>query len=39
MMFVCYSLTLGIMGAAYQYPDEVLFVLLLAALWRTLMAR
>ena len=29
MMFVCYSLTLGILGFAYQWPDLIVLVVLL----------
>ncbi len=34
MMFVCYSLTLGILGFAYHAPDlALLIVLLIFARW------
>jgi hypothetical protein len=29
MMFVCYSLAIGILGLAYEYPDLFLIVALL----------
>ena len=29
MMFVCYSLTLGILGFAYHWPDLTLLIALL----------
>ncbi len=29
MMFVCYSLTLGMLGFAYHWPDLTLLVVLL----------
>jgi len=29
MMFVCYSLTLGILGFAYYWPDVTLLIALL----------
>ena len=29
MMFVCYSLTLGILGFAYHWPDLTLLITLL----------
>lgn len=32
MMFVCYSLALGVLGVAYQWPDvSLLFAMLLFA--------
>ena len=31
MMFVCYSLSLGILGFAYEYPDLFLLAALLVA--------
>lgn len=29
MMFVCYSLTLGMLGMAYHWPDLAVLILLL----------
>ena len=31
MMFVCYSLALGLLGLAYQRPEEFLLVVMLLA--------
>lgn len=36
MMFVCYSLTLGLLGFAYHWPDLCLLVVLLIAARRVL---
>ena len=31
MMFVCYSLTLGVLGLAYEWPDLCLLLVLMYA--------
>jgi hypothetical protein len=36
MMFVCYSLTLGLLGVAYQWPDLCLLIVMAYAAWRSL---